>query len=86
MFKRVDKSEMTIPAKYEYLGQLRDFVTKIGKRWGYSDKVISAFKLSADEAATNIIKHAYRDTEGDITKSGHSQTRQFGDGVPSDQR
>ena len=30
--------------------------------------MINAFKLSIDEAATNIIKHAYRDWEGSITQ------------------
>ena len=67
MFKSVTKEQLKVPAKIEFLGELRDFVTKVGKRHGFSDSVINAFKLSIDEAATNIIKHAYRDWDGDIT-------------------
>ncbi len=67
MFRSVIKEQLKVPAKIEYLGELRDFVTKVGKRHGFSDRLINAFKLSIDEAATNIIKHAYRDWEGDIT-------------------
>lgn len=67
MFKHVAKEELRVPGKVEYLGELRDFVTRVGKKHGFSERIINAFKLSIDEAATNIIKHAYRDWEGDIT-------------------
>ncbi|RPI03706.1 MAG: tetratricopeptide repeat protein [Calditrichaeota bacterium] len=67
MFRNVAKEELRVPGKVEYLGELRDFVTRVGKKYGFSERVINAFKLSIDEAATNIIKHAYRDWSGDIT-------------------
>ena len=67
MFRHVIKEQLKVPAKIDYLSELRDFVTKVGKRHGFSERIINAFKLSIDEAATNIIKHAYRDWEGDIT-------------------
>ena len=67
MFRHVAKEELRVPGKVEYLGELRDFVTRVGKKHGFSERIINAFKLSIDEAATNIIKHAYRDWEGDIT-------------------
>ncbi|MBN1542253.1 SpoIIE family protein phosphatase [candidate division KSB1 bacterium] len=67
MFRSVVKEQLKVPAQIDYLGDLRDFVTKVGKRHGIPDRIINAFKLSIDEAATNIIKHAYRDWEGDIT-------------------
>lgn len=67
MFRNVQKEQLKVPAKIEYLGELRDFVTKVGRRHGFSERVINAFKLSIDEAATNIIKHAYRDWPGNIT-------------------
>jgi serine phosphatase RsbU (regulator of sigma subunit)/anti-sigma regulatory factor (Ser/Thr protein kinase)/tetratricopeptide (TPR) repeat protein len=67
LFRNVVKEQLKVPAKIDYLGELRDFVTKVGHRHGYSERVINAFKLSIDEAATNIIKHAYRDWDGDIT-------------------
>ena len=67
MFRSVVKEQLKVPARVDYLGELRDFVTKVGKRHGFSERVVNAFKLSIDEAATNIIKHAYRDWDGDIT-------------------
>jgi serine/threonine-protein kinase RsbW len=67
MFRHVIKEQLRVPAKIDYLGALRDFVSKVGHKHGFSERVINAFKLSIDEAATNIIKHAYRDWEGDIT-------------------
>ncbi|NLP09857.1 SpoIIE family protein phosphatase [bacterium] len=67
MFRNVQKEQLKVPAKIEYLSELRDFVTKVGRRHGFSERVINAFKLSIDEAATNIIKHAYRDWPGNIT-------------------
>ena len=66
MFRSVIKEEIQVPAQIEYLGELRNFVTKAGRKHGFSDTIVNAFKLSIDEAATNIIKHAYRDWEGTI--------------------
>ena len=63
MFQNILKEQLKVPARIEFLGELRDFVTKVGHRHGFSERVINAFKLSIDEAATNIIKHAYRDWE-----------------------
>ena len=63
MFKGVEKEQLKVPAHIDYLGDLRDFVIKIGRKNGFSDKDINAFKLSVDEASTNIIRHAYRETD-----------------------
>lgn len=67
MQKRSKKEEMTVPAHIDYLGKLRDFVIKHGQKNGFSDRVINTFKLSVDEAATNIIKHGYGRGNGTIT-------------------
>ncbi|MBN2008660.1 SpoIIE family protein phosphatase [candidate division KSB1 bacterium] len=64
MFKAVVKEELRVPAHIDYLGELRNFVTKTGKKHGFPESIVNAFKLSVDEAATNIIKHAYRDSDG----------------------
>ena len=63
MFKGVEKQQLKVPAHIDYLGDLRDFITQIGRKHKFSDKVVNAFKLSVDEAATNIIRHAYRENE-----------------------
>ena len=67
MLRNVIKDEIKVPGHIDYLGDLRNFVTKTGKKHGFSDSIVNAFKLSIDEAATNIIKHAYREKEGMIT-------------------
>jgi serine phosphatase RsbU (regulator of sigma subunit)/anti-sigma regulatory factor (Ser/Thr protein kinase)/tetratricopeptide (TPR) repeat protein len=69
LFKDVIKEQLKIPANIDYLGELREFVTKVGKKHGFSDKIINAFKLAIDEAGTNVIRHAYRgsESEGFIT-------------------
>lgn len=67
MFKKVVQEELRVPANIDYLADMRDFVMRLGRRYGVSERVINAFKLAIDEAATNIIRHAYRDWEGFIT-------------------
>lgn len=67
MFKAALNEEIKVPAHIDYLGDLRNFVTKAGRKHNFPPTVVNAFKLCIDEAATNIIKHAYRDQEGMIT-------------------
>ncbi|MDZ7271757.1 MAG: SpoIIE family protein phosphatase [candidate division KSB1 bacterium] len=67
MLRTPIKEQLVVPAHIDYLADIRDFVAKIGQKYGFSKQVINAFKLSIDEATTNIIKHAYRDWEGSIT-------------------
>ena len=49
----------TFPAKFDYLDEIRDFVADIAKEGGFNDKEIYSLQLAADEAASNIIEHAY---------------------------
>ena len=51
---------VTYPAKVEFLDQIRDFVADVAREGGFSDKEIYSIQLAADEAATNIIEHAYK--------------------------
>ncbi|MCG3153585.1 MAG: Serine-protein kinase RsbW [bacterium] len=64
MFKQIVKEELKVPAHIDYLADLRDFISRIGKKYGFSEKVIKNFKVAIDEAATNVIRHAYREVEG----------------------
>jgi serine phosphatase RsbU (regulator of sigma subunit)/anti-sigma regulatory factor (Ser/Thr protein kinase)/TolA-binding protein len=65
LFKSVVKEQLKVPAHIDYLADLRDFVTRIGNKYGFSDRVVNAFKLAIDEAGTNVMRHAYRDTGGE---------------------
>ena len=46
-------------AKFEYLDEIREFVGDIARTGGFADKDIYNIQLAADEAASNIIEHAY---------------------------
>ena len=46
-------------AKFEYLDEIRDFVGDIARAGGFSDKDIYNIQLASDEAASNVIEHAY---------------------------
>lgn len=49
----------TYPARVEILDQVRDFVGDMARTAEFSEKSIYAVQLAADEAASNIIEHAY---------------------------
>ncbi len=53
MFKR------TFPAKFEFLDEVRSHVAQEARAAGFNDKAIYELQLAADEAASNIIEHAY---------------------------
>lgn len=46
-------------AKFEYLDEIREFVGAIARKGGFSDKDVYNIQLATDEAASNIIEHAY---------------------------
>ena len=52
-------SEQTFPADVHYLDQVRQFVGEVARAAGFSEQGIYAVQLAADEAASNIIEHAY---------------------------
>jgi len=50
---------ITYEARFEFLDEIRDMVAETAREAGFSDKAIYSLQLAADEAATNIIEHAY---------------------------
>ncbi|MFT3893335.1 MAG: ATP-binding protein [Anaerolineales bacterium] len=46
-------------AKFEYLDEIREFVGTIARQGGFSDKDVYNIQLATDEAASNVIEHAY---------------------------
>lgn len=46
-------------AKFEFLDEIREFVGEIARKGGFSDKEVYNIQLATDEAASNIIEHAY---------------------------
>ncbi len=49
----------TFPARFEFLDEVRSHVAREARAAGFSDKAVYAVQLAADEAASNIIEHAY---------------------------
>ncbi len=56
----------TFPSQFEYLDEIRSHVAGEARAAGFSDQDIYALQLAADEAASNIIEHAY-DGRGDAS-------------------
>ena len=50
---------MTFPAKFEFLDEIREIVAQVAREGGFTEKEIYSLQLAADEAASNIIEHAY---------------------------
>jgi serine/threonine-protein kinase RsbW len=50
---------VTYPAKFEFLDKIRDLVAEEARRGGFNEKEVYSIQLAADEAASNIIEHAY---------------------------
>ena len=46
-------------AKFEFLDEIREFVGDIARAGGFNAKDVYNIQLAADEAASNIIEHAY---------------------------
>lgn len=46
-------------AKFENLDEIREHVASQARAAGFSDRAVYAVQLAADEAASNIIEHAY---------------------------
>ena len=47
------------PARFEYLDEIRSRVAETARAAGFGEKSVYAVQLAADEAASNIIEHAY---------------------------
>lgn len=54
-------SGLTFRASFDQLEQIREYVGRTAQNSGFSDKAVYSIQLAADEAASNIIEHAYAD-------------------------
>jgi serine/threonine-protein kinase RsbW len=53
------KKKRTFPGRFTSLEKISEFVTQAAQACGLNDADIYAVELAVDEAATNIIEHAY---------------------------
>ena len=49
----------SFPARFDFLDEIRDFVMQVAHVGGFTEKEIYSLQLATDEAASNIIEHAY---------------------------
>jgi anti-sigma regulatory factor (Ser/Thr protein kinase) len=49
-------------ARFENLDEIREFVGNIARKGGFSDKDVYNIQLATDEAASNVIEHAYQNS------------------------
>jgi len=47
------------PGRFEYLATISEFIVKAAEEAGFNENEIYSIQLAADEAASNIIEHAY---------------------------
>jgi anti-sigma regulatory factor (Ser/Thr protein kinase) len=50
---------LRFPAKFEILDEIREYVGEKARLAGFSEKDVYSVQLAADEAASNVIEHAY---------------------------
>jgi serine/threonine-protein kinase RsbW len=53
-------------AKFEKLDEVREFVGEQARAAGFDEKAVYSVQLAADEAASNIIEHAYEGNQDAI--------------------
>ncbi len=61
--KEKKKYHLRLPVDTANLEIIREFVSGIAHNLGFSAEDIHRIVLAVDEASTNIIKHAYKDSE-----------------------
>ncbi len=62
--------KVKFPAQFQYLDEIREFVAEIASRGGFDSKEVYSIQLAADEAASNIIEHAYEGVSNGVIEIG----------------
>ena len=52
-------TKIVLPARYENLEKICDFVDSIAKKAGFDEMALYSIQIAVDEACSNIIDHAY---------------------------
>src|SRR5690242_10335301 len=52
-------SVLKFPANFQHLDEIREYVGEKARLAGFSEKDVYSIQLAADEAASNVIEHAY---------------------------
>src|SRR5262245_55456917 len=69
---------LTLPATLDALAQITAFITAAAERSGLDERATWQLQLAVDEAATNIIQHAYDEqSPGEVSLSWEVQGSRF---------
>jgi serine/threonine-protein kinase RsbW len=60
MAGKAQKLTKTIESRTDNLLEVREFVLRAAREFGFSEEEASKIVLAVDEACTNVIKHAYQ--------------------------
>jgi serine/threonine-protein kinase RsbW len=60
-----DYIEMKVPAKPDYVGVVRLTISGLANRMGFAFDEIEDIKIAVSEAVTNVVNHAYTETDED---------------------
>lgn len=60
MAGKAQKLKKTIKSRTDNLLEVREFVLRAARHFGFSEEESSKIVLAVDEACTNVIKHAYQ--------------------------
>ncbi len=58
------KLKLTLPGQTDYLQEIRTFSINYARTLGFKEEELSQIEMAVDEAATNIIRHAYQEDPG----------------------
>jgi anti-sigma regulatory factor (Ser/Thr protein kinase) len=64
--KVLSEIKFTVPAKPQYVQDVKQKITEICKDNNFSYKDMNNLLVVMDEVCANIVKHAYKDMEGDM--------------------
>jgi anti-sigma regulatory factor (Ser/Thr protein kinase) len=72
---RYNQFEVTVPADADYLKDIRRLVSTFAAQCGADDQKIADLVLAANEAATNVVLHAYGNDGGPLRIRGWQAER-----------
>ncbi len=63
MTTKAKKFHLKLPIETANLEIVREFVARIAQNMGFSEENIHRIELAVDEASTNVIRHAYKNSK-----------------------
>ncbi len=65
--KRPEWQQLRVPAHADYLREIREFVVRAARKSRCTPRMANALRYAVEEAVSNVIKHAYRQSRGSVT-------------------